>query len=80
MPQEKIIDQILQERKRQDMKWGIQNHNHANWLLILTEEIGEAAKEANEIHFRDGDVEKLKTELIQSAAVIVSWLENIERR
>ena len=42
------------------------------WMHILAEETLEA--------FAETDTEKLKTELIQSAAVAVAWCEAIERR
>lgn len=38
------ILKTLNERRRQDAKWGEQNHNDYYWLGILTEEVGEAAK------------------------------------
>jgi hypothetical protein len=41
MPQ---ILKVLNERRRQDAKWGEQNHNDYYWLGILAEEFGEAAK------------------------------------
>lgn len=42
------------------------------WLDILREEVGEA--------FAEGDPEKLRTELIQVAAVATQWVEAIDRR
>lgn len=42
------------------------------WAHILTEEFFEAMAEA--------DPEKLRTELIQVAAVAVAWVEDIDRR
>lgn len=42
------------------------------WADVLTEEVFEALAE--------GDREKLRTELIQSAAVCVKWVEHIDRR
>ncbi len=38
------ILRVLNERRRQDEKWGEQNHNDYYWLGILGEEFGEAAK------------------------------------
>jgi len=38
------ILKVLNERRRQDAKWGEQNHNDYYWLGILAEEFGEAAK------------------------------------
>lgn len=42
------------------------------WLDILREEVEEAAAEV--------DAEKLRTELIQVAAVATAWVEAIDRR
>lgn len=42
------VDQVLamvrEERFRQDEKWGPQHHDPENWMLILMEEVGEAAE------------------------------------
>lgn len=35
---DEIYEQIKNERKRQDAKWGEQNHNVFVWLSILGEE------------------------------------------
>lgn len=43
-----------------------------NWLNILEEEVYEAAAET--------DVERLRKELVQVAAVAVAWIEAIDRR
>lgn len=42
------------------------------WLKILREEIAEA--------FAETDPGALRTELVQSAAVLVAWIEAIDRR
>ena len=72
MGQQNIITEIVEERKRQDEKWGVRNQLHTWWLVILLEEVGECAKALLE---GDG----LRNEIIQSAAVCLAWLENIER-
>ena len=70
---------ITAEQDQQIQKWGEQNHIQIVWLGILAEEFGEVAKEVNELHFRIGNIENLKTELIQTAAVAVSMYESLER-
>lgn len=93
-----IAVEVLQERDRQDEKWGVQNHpdgtgseeaqrqaelgkratdaaaerGDVTWLLILREEVLEA--------FAETDLVKLRTELIQVAAVAQQWVEAIDRR
>ena len=71
---QRIVYEILQERKKQDMKWGDQSH-HPNlyWLGILVEEVGEVAKALIE------DDDNWRYELVQVAAVALSWLETLER-
>lgn len=72
---EVIQRRIAQERKRQDEKWGKQNHSDAYWCLILLEEVGEASKC---ILQGRSDI-KLEHEVVQAAAVAVAWLENKKR-
>lgn len=74
-----VLDEVLAERTRQNTKWGEQNHSLMVWLGILAEEFGEAAKDINEYHFRVGDVNKVRLELIQTAAVAVAMVEYIDR-
>ena len=82
---------VQAERRRQDDKWGPQNHDQMIWLGILAEEFGEAAKEINELHFRrckakdcdggclNGTTSKVRSELIQVAAVAVAMIESLDR-
>lgn len=49
----KILGQIRAERERQNEKWGVQNHKPVEWVTILTEEVGEVAKEACDHHFKN---------------------------
>ena len=51
---ENIISEIKNERIRQNKKFGEQNHNPVEWIAILTEEVGEASKEAVDFHFQYG--------------------------
>lgn len=50
---ENILNEIKAERERQNVKWGEQNHSVIEWQAILMEEVGEAAKEATDFHFRN---------------------------
>ena len=72
---------IASERLRQKMKWGTQHHPWATWISILAEEFGEAAKEANDLLNNDnaGGLERLRTELVQVAAVSVQILQAINQ-
>ena len=84
-----VLNDINAERMRQHKLWGIQNHADYKWLAILTEEVGEAAKEALE-----ADAERnagflaqakqyennMREELVQVAAVAIAFIEAIDRR
>ncbi len=71
--QEIIILQIKEERLRQNEKWGEDRHlSPLLWNAILTEEVGEVAKEVLE------KCPSLRDELIQVAAVALAWLEDID--
>lgn len=48
-----VMNEIRQERVRQNQKWGEQNHSPIEWIAILTEEVGEAAKEAVDHRFKN---------------------------
>lgn len=72
------LDDVRAERRRQMDRWGVQSQSWPEWILILTEELGEAAQAANEAHFRGAGIEQLRTELIQVAAVAVQIVEAID--
>jgi len=78
---EMVLACISLERDAQDRKWGAPpfiGRTHPEWLAILSEEHGEAAMEAVELHFgRKESQAELWVELVQCAAVCVSWLEDI---
>lgn len=93
-----VLSDVAQERKRQDRKWGEQNHPDGTgsrqmregcaywrnvnenavadglltWRDILAEEVFEAFAEADEA--------ALRRELIEVAAVAVSWVQAMDRR
>lgn len=96
---EVIFDDVAAERKRQDAKWGEQNHlsvvvdmlgysvddevsakaqcdlatkmGNLTWGHIACEELAEALNAANDTDRR--------AELVQLAAVVVAWIECIDR-
>jgi NTP pyrophosphatase (non-canonical NTP hydrolase) len=72
------LQKVVEERARQDQKWGVQNHGNLFWLAVLMEEVGELAQAIIQQSKTDpADAEK---ELVQVAAVAVAWLECFERR
>ena len=68
------LDEIRLERKKQDEKWGEQNHSPLYWISILVEEVGEAAKEVLENKHSN-----YRQELVQCAAVCVAAIESLDR-
>jgi NTP pyrophosphatase (non-canonical NTP hydrolase) len=71
-----VLGEVWSERQRQDDKWGQQNHNAFVWTTILTEEVGEVAKEALD---DNNQKKKMRAELLQVAAVAVAAVECIDR-
>ncbi|KKN08330.1 hypothetical protein LCGC14_1057930 [marine sediment metagenome] len=65
---------VLEERQRQDEKWGTQRHGGNLWLTILVEEVGEISR----VLLEDLGPNLLRRELIQVAAVCRAWVEHIE--
>lgn len=76
----RIFDDIAAERAAQDEKWGVQRHHDFEWSTILMEEIGEVAQAALHDSFGGRAAGTLREELIQSAAVIVAWVEDLDQR
>jgi hypothetical protein len=94
--QNDIINEVKGERQKQDEKWGVQNHEPSFWMCILGEEYGEVCKEVCEMEFTkkaykdSGGYSSLetykrcranyRTELIQTAAVALAALEDLDSR
>ncbi|EKO89057.1 hypothetical protein LEP1GSC020_3157 [Leptospira interrogans serovar Grippotyphosa str. 2006006986] len=80
---EKIFKEISEEREKQDLKFGPQNHRPAEWCMILGEEVGEVQKAALESYFRyegrSNDYSDYRKELIQVAAVAIAMIESYDR-
>lgn len=85
-----VVGEVVGERRRQDGKWGVQNHSPTNWLPILSEEFGEVGRALCELKVaedRDGPEsmnaqrhrDNYREELIQLAAVAVAMVESYDR-
>lgn len=70
-----LLAQVAAERVRQDRKWGTNfpGRPQDKWVSILGEEFGEVCRAVLE-----KDHANLREELIQCAAVCLSWLEHGE--
>ena|SRR3990167_11355552 len=73
------IQDILGERKRQDEKWGEQNHSPIEWIAILGEEYGEACQGALRSHFGGKTLQEYRKEMVEVAAVAVAAIECLDR-
>lgn len=76
---------VMHERVRQEVLWPgttcAGQMSHTKKLAVLLEEVGEVAHELTEA-MNAGDIEapdadKLRTELVQVAAVAVAWIESL---
>lgn len=109
-----VVNEVVEERRRQDAKWGEQNHPNLSpevareipedtardmgvpsahtarqrvenlarrgqlgYADIALEEFCEAIEAASEV---DDNESALRAELIQTAAVLIAWVEAIDRR
>jgi len=83
-----VLRDIYVEMRRQEAKWGEQNHPDEWYLPIMLEEIGETAKAMLEAHFAgaypglypNANAKDIRKELIEATAVGFAWLECIDRR
>ena len=81
-----VLDEVKVERERRERLWGEQNHDPQDYFAILSEEVGEVAKEVVEWRFnpapkkREDRLTFMRHELIQVAAVAVAMIEAIDRR
>jgi NTP pyrophosphatase (non-canonical NTP hydrolase) len=69
-----VLEEVAEERARQDGKWGQQNHVPAIWIVILGEEFGELCQASLE-----SDHVAMRTEALQVAAVAVAFVERLDR-
>jgi NTP pyrophosphatase (non-canonical NTP hydrolase) len=72
---------VIEERLRQDNKWGEQNHDPYTYMAILMEELGEMAQAALQTQFggKHGGLDHLREEAVQTAAVALAIVECLDR-
>lgn len=72
-----ILVDVIAERKRQDEKWGKQNHFVERWGIIIGEEYGEMCKAINEFIFNPTPEteQDIYAEAIQTMASCMAMLE-----
>lgn len=74
-----VLKEVLGERLRQEKKWGQQNHDGPFYLTILMEEVGEVDHAILESRAGSGNVEDIRKEIVQVAAVAVAMAEAYDR-
>jgi hypothetical protein len=77
-----VLEQIADERRRQDAKWGQSNHHAATWALILAEQLGQASSAllgANYTDPADRCMNEYRKNLVHLAAVAVASAECLDR-
>ena len=70
-----LMTEVLKENGRQLRKWGIQDHEPFEWLGFATEELGELAEAIGEWQFREGLVEDVVKEAIQTSTLCLKIAE-----
>lgn len=72
-----VFGDVAMERGRQDTKWGgrpgIDRRDDATYAAVLGEEFGEVCKA-----WLERDMDNLREELVQVAAVAVAWVEELD--
>jgi hypothetical protein len=75
------LEAARKERFRHLDKWSFQRHTLAEWVSILTEEVGALAKEVNDASFMGGSNNKeLKAQSAQVAAVALAIFQQIDNQ
>ncbi len=69
---ERFQELVQLERERQENKWHGTIHSPESWVTILGEEFGEVCKSVLE-----GDIDYLRLELVQVAAVAQALFEQL---
>jgi hypothetical protein len=74
---------IMDERGAQDGKWGPQHHTPVEWLMILLEEVGEAAELIGKERAESPDIDRLEDLYVINQAIYAGtsarqWLEGHE--
>jgi NTP pyrophosphatase (non-canonical NTP hydrolase) len=72
---EPIIVLCHHENVKQIAKWGVQTRTPFEWLTYTTEELGELAKAISEHYYRDGKVEDVIKEAVQTATLVLKIAE-----
>lgn len=76
------LDDIIDERIRQDATFGVQNHHPAYWLAILGKQVGQLGSAVLGREWFDDKAAAtaiMRREAVQAAAVALALIECIDR-
>jgi len=73
------LHDVIDERARQDAKWGEQNHDSFTYLTVFMEEVGEASQAVLHMRFGGNQGSEYRKEVVQVAAVALAMLECVDR-
>lgn len=85
MINQKVLEDVVDERIKQNEKWGTQDHDWGDWMLILGEEFGETCEEmlnnrfGRDKHGKMHRIKELREEAVQLVAVGVAIIEYVDR-
>lgn len=72
---DKLTEAVILESKYQVLKWGIQDVLPSEWMMFLTEELGELAEAISEFQYREGTIKSVTHEAIQVATLSLKIAE-----
>lgn len=79
MTETAIISAILKEVETAEAKYSWENTNLIKQALVLLEEAGEVAQAVNNLDEKNGTIEQVRTELIQTAAMCFRMLKGLDK-
>ena len=77
-----ILNDIMDDRVKQDEGWGVNRDNSESWILILAEEIEQVTRPVLEDRFPCGlniSLVEYRKKLIQIAAIAIAVIESFDR-
>jgi NTP pyrophosphatase (non-canonical NTP hydrolase) len=73
------MESVIEERVRQEKKWGQQDNDPFVYLTVLGEEFGELCQAALHTRFGGKAADKLREEAVHTAAVALAIVECLDR-
>lgn len=70
-----LEEMLHQENYNQIKKWGIQSRTPFEWLAFTTEELGELSNAISEYEYRNGTIDDIIDESIQTATLSLKIAE-----